>query len=111
MSDPAKPIARRTTKRQSSLRFEVLNAFVDLSMADLSRAELVVWFILYRDTKPDRTASTSVSDMARRAGIDRRSVLRALKRLQDRQMLRVLRRGGLNRGPSSYCLFPYPMKT
>jgi len=35
--------ARRTTsKRQSRLRFEMLNTFVDTTMADLSRAELAV---------------------------------------------------------------------
>src|SRR5262249_2116285 len=40
-------IGRRTTKRRSALRFELLNAFVDGGMADLSRAELAVWLILY----------------------------------------------------------------
>jgi DNA-binding MarR family transcriptional regulator len=87
-----------------------LNLFVDTGMADLSRAELAVWLVLYRDTKPDDTATTSVEDLARRAGVDRRSVIRALKRLQDRRMLQVLHRGGLNRGPSSYRVFPFPME-
>ena len=41
MSSNADPPARRkTSKRASRLRFEVLNAFVDSGMADLSRAEL-----------------------------------------------------------------------
>jgi hypothetical protein len=88
----------------------MLNALVDSSMADLSRAELAVWLILYRDTKRDGSARTSVDDLARRAGNDRRNVLRALKRLQDRRMLQVLRQGGLNRGPSSYRVFPFTME-
>src|SRR4051794_15082013 len=95
------PAGRKTSERDSRLRFEVLNAFVDIGMADLSRAELAVWFILYRDTRRDGTATTAAGDLARRAGIDRRSVIRALKRLRDRRMLQVLRRGGLNRVPSS----------
>jgi hypothetical protein len=103
------PARRKTSKRESRLRFEILNAFVDSGMAELSRAELAVWLILYRDTKRDGSARTSVDDLAQRAGIDRRNILRALKRLQDRRMLRVLRRGGLNRGPSSYRVFPFPM--
>jgi hypothetical protein len=105
------PTACRTTKRRSRLRFEVLNAFVDGGMADLSRAELAVWLTLYRDTKPDGTARVSADGIARRAGVDRRTVLRALKRLEhDRKMLKVLRRGGLNRGPSTYRVFPYAME-
>jgi hypothetical protein len=39
-------------------RFQVLNAFVDFALADLSRAEVAVWLVLYRDTR-DGTARTS----------------------------------------------------
>jgi hypothetical protein len=111
MNAGAKPPAgRKPSKRRSCLRFEILNAFVDTGMVGLGRAELAVWLILYRDTKRDGIALTAVGDLARRAGIDRRSVIRALKRLQARRMLQVLRRGGLNRGPSSYRVFPFPME-
>jgi DNA-binding MarR family transcriptional regulator len=105
---PPKP-ARRAPKRVSALRFQLLNAFVDGGMADLSRAELAVWLCLYRDTKPDGTARTALADLARRGGMDRRTASRAVGRLVRRKMLRVLRRGGLNRGPSVYRVFPYPM--
>jgi hypothetical protein len=100
--------ARRTTKRRSSLRFEVLNAFVDEGMAKLTPHESVVWLVLYRDTKPDGLARTSVDDIARRAGIGRRTVLRALKSLERLRMVKIVRRGGLNRGASSYRVFPFP---
>ncbi len=66
---------RSTSKRRSRLRFELLNAFVDGSMADLTRAELAAWLILYRDTKPDGTARASLDDIARRAGIDRQTAI------------------------------------
>jgi hypothetical protein len=36
---------------------------------------------LYHDTKPDGTARTAADDIARRGGINRRTVLRSLKRL------------------------------
>jgi DNA-binding transcriptional ArsR family regulator len=100
--------ARRTTKRRSSLRFEVLNAFVDEGMKRLTPHEAVVWLVLFRDTKPDGIARTAVDDIARRAGIGRRTVLRALKRLEGLRMVKVVRRGGLNRGASSYRVFPFP---
>jgi hypothetical protein len=50
--------ARRTTKRRSVLRFEILNSFVDEGMARLSPHEATVWIVLYRDTKPDGSART-----------------------------------------------------
>ena len=111
MSEGSNPPARRkTTKRASRLRFELLNGFVDSGMADLSRAELAVWLILYRDTKPGGTARASLGDIARRAGIDRQTASRAFGKLTRRKMLQVLRRGGLNRGPSEYRVFPYSME-
>ena len=100
----------RRTKRRSSLRFELLNAFVDGGMSDLSRAELAVWLTLYRDTKPSGTARASLDDLARRGGMDRQTASRAVGKLERRKMLRVLRRGGLNRGPSTYRVFPFPME-
>ena len=101
MSEGSNPPARRkTTKRASRLRFELLNAFVDSGMAELSRGELAVWLTLYRDTKRDGTARASLSDIARRGGMDRQTASRAVGRLARRKMLQVLRRGGLNQGPS-----------
>jgi hypothetical protein len=86
----------------------MLNTFVDEGMRLLSAHEAAVWFVLYRDTKPDGIARTAVDDIARRGGIGRRTVLRALKRLEGLRMLRVVRRGGLNRGPSAYRILPFP---
>jgi hypothetical protein len=111
MIESGKPTAgREASRRRSRLRFEILNAFVDTGMAGLCRAELATWLVLYRDTGRDGTARTSLADLARRAGVDRRSVIRALERLRDRRMLRVLHRGGPDRGPSVYRVFPYPME-
>jgi DNA-binding MarR family transcriptional regulator len=103
------PARRKTTKRASRLRFETLNAFVDTGMADLTRAELAIWLALFRDTKPGGTARAPLADLARRAGINRQTASRAVGKLVGRKMLRVLRRGGLNRGPSEYRVFPFPM--
>lgn len=102
--------AERTPKRRSRLRFEILNAFVDGGIKGLSRSEIVVWLILFRDTKPDGTARASLADLARRGGMDRQTASRAVGRLTKRKMLQVLKRGGLNRGPSVYRVFPFPME-
>jgi DNA-binding MarR family transcriptional regulator len=111
MNAIADPTARRKTSRRASrLRFEMLNAFVDSGMADLSGAELAVWLILYRDAKRDGTARASLDDLARRGGMNRQTVSRAVGRLARRKMLLVIRRGGLNCGPSTYRVFPFPME-
>lgn len=88
-------------KRKTGERFAVLNAFVDFTLADLSRAEIVVWLVLYRDTR-DGTARTSYDDLARRAGCNRRNVGREVRRLEQRGLLKVVHRGGLGRGVSRY---------
>src|SRR5262245_52045614 len=80
---------RKTSRRAAGLRFQVFNAFVDEGLSRLKPAEAVVWFVLYRDTKPDGLARTAVEDIARRAGFSRSTALRALKRLEALRMLRV----------------------
>jgi DNA-binding transcriptional ArsR family regulator len=105
---PTRPAGRkggRTHARRShkqSGRFAVLNGFVDGVMGTLPRAAALTWVCLWRDTKPDGLARTAVTDLARRIGGDRRTVLRALRLLVDRRLLDVVRRGGLGRGPSAY---------
>ena len=50
---------------------------------NLTRAEIAVWLILYRDTR-EGTARTSYDELARRAGLNRRNVGRAVRRLEQR---------------------------
>jgi DNA-binding MarR family transcriptional regulator len=81
----------------------MINAFVDFTLAELSRNEIAVWFILWRDAR-NGVARTSQADLARRAGVADRTVRRALTTLQQRGLVDVSSRGGLGRGPSSYQL-------
>jgi hypothetical protein len=92
---------RAKAKGKTGERFAVLNNFVDFALADLSRADIAVWMVLYRDTR-EGTARTSYDDLARRAGLNRRNVGRALRRLEQRGLLKVVHKGGLRRGASRY---------
>ncbi len=94
----AQPKARR---EKHPGRFAVLNGFVDASMADLPRAELAVWLVLYRDAR-QHVARTGQAWIARRAGVDVRTVRRALAALERRGLVKRIRRGGPGAGPSSY---------
>ena len=94
-----------TARARSGERFRTLNAFVDFTMADLKPSERAVWFVLFRDTKADGIARTSERDIARRAGCCVRMVRYGLAALARRGLLRIVRRGRLQTGPSSYRVF------
>jgi hypothetical protein len=94
-----------TARTRGGERFRTLNAFVDFTMADLKPSERAVWFVLFRDTKRDGIARTSERDIARRAGVSDRMVRYALRALGGRGLVRIVRRGRLQTGPSSYRLF------
>jgi hypothetical protein len=67
----------------------------------------LTWLVLYRDTKRDGTATTSMSDIARRIGASRRAVVSALGRLIDRGTVRIVRKGGRDAGPTRYTVNPF----
>lgn len=100
------PAKRPAGRKATGNRFGVLNAFADYSMANLDRAEVVVWLLLYRDTKPNGLARTSQADLARRAGTAERTIGRAIGKLRKAGLLTVVRRGALSRGPSTYRVYP-----
>lgn len=93
------------SKRETADRFRTLNAFVDCTIADLTRSEIAVWMVLYRDTR-DGTACLSFDAIAARAGCDRRSVCTALGQLEKQGLVKVVYRGGIGRGISVYRVFP-----
>jgi CRP-like cAMP-binding protein len=98
----------KPARRKTGDRFAVVNAFVDFTLAELTRNEIAAWLVLYRDTKPDGTARTSQADLARRAGTSDRTVRRALDGLKRRGLLKVAYRGGIGRGASVYRVHPLP---
>jgi hypothetical protein len=104
-SGPPTPKSKRRAAR--SERFTTLNAFTDFALAGLTGAETKVWLILFRDAKAATgTARTGQVDIARRAGLSRRGVQVALDKLRAKGLVRVVRRGRLNAGPSAYRVHP-----
>jgi hypothetical protein len=91
-----------TAKRRTGERFALLNAFADATLATLDRAEIAVWLLLWRDTKPNGLAHTSQADLARRAGVNPRTIRRALAALQRAGLVVVVHRGGLPLRVSAY---------
>jgi hypothetical protein len=101
-----KPARDGRAKGEGGDRFAVLNGFVDFTMAVLTRNEIAVWLVLYRDTREGQ-ARVSQEDIARRAGASRRTVTRVIKKLRRQGLLRVPHQGGFNRGASAYKVEPF----
>lgn len=106
------PAERRKAKgpaagRSTGDRFRVLNAFVDCTLAGLSRNEIAVWLILFRDER-NGAARTGQNDLARRAGISARSVRRGLEGLRQRGLVQRVYQGGVGRGVSVYRIRAVP---
>lgn len=97
---------KNKAKKKTGDRFAVLNAFIDFTMGELDRAEMAVWFALYRDTKPDGLARTSQTDLARRAGTTTRTIVRTIAKLERRGLIKIVHRGGLRQGASTYRVRP-----
>lgn len=92
----------RRVSRHYGARFATINGFVDGRVGSLTRGAALVWLCLWRDTKPNGIARTSMTDLARRCGCDERTVLRSVRTLVDEGLIEVVRKGGLGRGPSEY---------
>lgn len=98
----ATPPRPKRRKRPTSDRFAMLNRFIDFTMRELTRSELVAWLTLFRDTKQDKTAQTGQADIGRRGGASKRAVQTALKQLETKGLVTIRRRGRLNTGASVY---------
>ena len=104
-TDKPKPPQSATARKATAERFGVLNEFVDCSLQGLTKAELLVWLVLYRDTR-DGTARTGQTDIARRGGVSVRAVQYAVSKLEKRGLLKCVYRGRLGTGPSRYQVLP-----
>ncbi len=100
-----KPKGPNKQRKAAADRFAVLNNFIDFTLAGLTRNELAVWLVLYRDSR-EGIARTSQADIARRAGVTDRTVRNVLRKLEGKRLLKTVFRGSLNAGPSSYRVLP-----
>ena len=107
IGDQADGKQKTKAKKKTGDRFAVLNAFIDFTLGELDRGEIVVWLILFRDTR-DGLAQVSQVSIARRAGMTVRGVQKALGRLIDKGLVKIVRQGRVGKGASSYRIRPLP---
>ena len=88
--------------RGAAGRFQTLNDFVDISARLVDTTAQAVWLVLFRETKPKGVACVSHSQIAMQIGTSRRTVVRAVQKLEKAKLVVVVRRGGLSGGTSVY---------
>jgi hypothetical protein len=97
-----RPAKEKPTRRKTGDRFAVANAFADYGARLVDPTAQAVWWILWRETKPNGLAQISFGRMAECTGRSRRTAVRAIGRLTKARLLTVVRRGSLSDGPSTY---------
>lgn len=92
---------RKPKPKDNAGRFEILNGFVDCQLAECTGAEIAVWLVLFRDTRNGK-ACTAQSWIAKRAGVNVRTVRTALGKLKRRGLVEVVKKGGPSAGLAIY---------
>jgi hypothetical protein len=92
-----KPAGRLTRK------IKALNQFIDYSGPELDHVEFRIWMILFRHAT-DGIVTRSHGLLAKDMSVSARTVQRAIGRLIEKKLVRVVQRGGLHVGASTYGL-------
>lgn len=86
---------------------ELLCESVDVLVAEFRNAE-ASGTLATVGTGNAGTTRTAQADIARRAGTDARTIRRALVRLVELGLVRIVWQGGFRKGPSVYAVAPLP---
>ncbi len=101
----------KPARRKAGDRFAVANAFADYGARLVDTTAQAVWWVVWRETKPDGLARVSFGRLAECIGRSRRTVVRAVAELAKAGLLTVVRRGSLWEGPSTYRAHGVPKTT
>jgi DNA-binding transcriptional ArsR family regulator len=103
-----KPSAKPTRKPappKSGERWADLNQFVDLTIGELTRAEIGTWMYLFRHAR-NGLVTASYDEIGKRIKTGPRNVRRAIRSLKKMKLLTVAKKGGLNIGANTYRISP-----
>lgn len=106
----AAPKVRQTVKKARPavvVKLLALNRFLDNTARAIHPSAALVWLQLLRDER-DGTARTAIADLARRCGLSSRTVKRRLAELKACGLVKVLKQGTRDVGPTVYKLCQSP---
>jgi DNA-binding transcriptional ArsR family regulator len=84
---------RRKGNKHTKGRFLTMNSFADTSARQVGLAAQAVWFQLFRHARAKGVVSLSQGQIAERAGITKRTVIKAIKELTEAGMIELLSKG------------------
>jgi hypothetical protein len=84
-------------------KIKALNQLIDYSGPDLDHVEFRIWMILLRHAT-DGIVTRSHGLLAKDMSVSAKTVQRAVGRLVEKKLVRVVQRGGLHVGASTYGL-------
>jgi hypothetical protein len=85
------------------------NQFIDEALAGLPPTAAVLWLTLFRLEKQG-VAWASQGTLAKRLGVDEKTVYRNMKILLDKKLVQIARQGGLGQGSNKYRLGLLPLE-
>jgi hypothetical protein len=103
-----KPGRRGRSESKQDDRFAPLNDLVDHVLRHVDGiAEVKTWMVLFREVK-NGVAKAGMTDIATRAGLTRRGVVKAIARLKARGLILVVSKGTVGGATNTYRLLVPP---
>jgi hypothetical protein len=81
------------------------NWLADRGFQEMQKSEAITYFMLLRDSKPDGTSRAALTDLAKRTGMSRSTIIRAIRSLIEHDDVRIVRRGVPGKA-TLYSIFP-----
>lgn len=89
-------------------RWQMLNSFIDVGMAQLSKPAACCWFVLFRNARRG-FVTIDQKRLAATCGYSTRQARRSLAELIECRFVHLVSRGNQQKGPSRYRLLPVPI--
>lgn len=94
---------------RTALKIATFNRFIDETLAGLPPTAAVLWLTLFRFERQG-VAWASLNTLAKRMGVDRKTVARNMRLLRDHDLIKIERQGGIGRGSNTYRLGLLPLE-
>lgn len=98
-------------KPANSPRWQLLNSFVDFGQRQIPSRAVRVWLAMFRKANRNGVVQIGVEEMAKKAGVEDRTIFNALRDLEDAKFIHQTSRGNRNKGVSRFQLLPIPTCT
>ncbi len=100
---------RKREPGRTEWKIKAFNRFIDETLASLPSTAAVLWLTLFRFERQG-VARASLNTLAKRMGVDRKTVDRNMRLLQKHELIKKERQGGIGKGSNEYRLGLLPLE-